>query len=189
MSAGQLFPAREVVFSLERTCRRALRAAWVEHPTRWAAWMMLNPSDADAMRDDPTTHRVTHFSKAWGYDGWVIVNCYPFIASQPSDMWERVAGARADTYEDRDALHRNLTDIEAAGRAAAVRIVAFGNGPARDETWLEMCLEAFRQPSDVGADDHLVCLGTTKAGWPLHPLARGRHRVPNTQQPVPWSRP
>jgi hypothetical protein len=34
----------------------------------------------------------------------------------------------------------------------------------------------------------LQCLGTTLDGSPLHPMARGRMRVPDDRQPMPWSK-
>lgn len=32
----------------------------------------------------------------------------------------------------------------------------------------------------------LHCLGTTMTGAPIHPLARGKHRVPDDVQRRPW---
>lgn len=39
-------------------------------------WLMLNPSTADATKDDPTIRRCIAFSKSWGFDGLTIVNAY-----------------------------------------------------------------------------------------------------------------
>ena len=34
----------------------------------------------------------------------------------------------------------------------------------------------------------LFCLGTTQSGAPIHPMARGRHRVPDSASPRPFGR-
>ena len=82
-------------------------------------------------------------------------------------------------------MSANLEDIETAARIAAIRVVAFGAQPVdRDEMWVQQCLEAFEQPSDCGAGERLYCLGKSKSGQPLHPMARGKWRVPNNQQPM-----
>lgn len=186
-----LFQDRAAQFSNDGTCRFTLSHWWKESPQRLAAWLMLNPSTADADRDDPTTRRVTHFSKAWGYDGWVIVNCFPFVSSQPDVMWARVADGRAETGA---AMLLNLMHVTKVARSADLRVVAFGNGLASHSEQLDACLEAFRGRDAVSRmagmqAAELVCLGTTLGGWPLHPLARGRSRVPDDRLAAPWSRP
>jgi hypothetical protein len=178
-------------FSRDGTLRNEIRRWWVDSPTRWAAWLMLNPSTAAKDRNDPTALRVTHFSKAFGCDGWIGVNLYPFIASEPKAMWRWANWqAHGPAWDVRDDLLANLADIEAVGRIATIRIVAFGAAPVyHDEPWLEQCLEAFGQPADLaGADEQFYCLGVNGTGQPLHPLARGKMRVPDTQTPVAWSR-
>jgi hypothetical protein len=178
-------------FSREGTLRNEIRRWWVPHPTRWAAWLMLNPSKAAADRNDPTALRVTHFSKAAGCDGWIGVNLYPFIASQPADMWRWANWQNhGPAWDVRDDLQSNLHTIEEAARAAMIRFVAFGAAAVyHDEAWLEQCLEAFGQPSDVlGADEQFYCLGVNSNGQPLHPLARGKMRVPDSTTPRVWKR-
>lgn len=196
MTLFALEPAAEMqgsaLFSRDGQNRREIRRWWVQEPQRWAAWLMLNPSTANKDRHDPTTHRVTHFSRTWGYDGWVIVNLYPFISSTPEAMWSWANWQNhGPAWDVRDDLQANLADIERVGRAAALRMVAFGASPMyHDESWLEQCIEAFSQPSDIIADDAgvLYCLGTNTLKQPLHPMARGRMRVPDSAQPIPWSR-
>lgn len=178
-------------FSRDATLRNELRRWWVDTPTRWAVWLMLNPSTAKADRDDPTTRRVTHFSKAFGCDGWIVVNLYPFISSQPEDMWRWANWTNhGPAWDVRDDLLANLGDIEDAGRIATIRMVAYGAAPIyHDEPWLEQCLEAFGKPADIaGADEQFYCLGVNSIGCPLHPLARGKMRVPDHQQPIKWTR-
>ena len=188
LQSGALRRAR---FSRERTLRNELRCWWVDEPKRWAAWLMLNPSDADEYRDDPTSRRVTHFSKAAGCDGWIIVNLYPFISSDPRAMWSWANWQNhGPAWDVRDDLQANLGHIEVAARAAHVRFVAFGAAPVyHDEVWLEQCLEAFEQPADdPAADDQLYCLGTNSLRQPLHPLARGKMYIPSDRAPVLWTR-
>lgn len=178
-------------FAQQRTLRPEIRRWWVDEPVNWAVWLMLNPSVAAKDRNDPTALRVTHFSRTAGCDGWIGVNLYPFISSTPQAMWAWASWqASGPAYEVRDALLANLATIEAAARIAAIRMVAFGAAPiVRDEPWLEQCLEAFGQPSDrPDVDERLYCLGVNSTGQPLHPMARGRMRVPDDRQPILWSR-
>jgi hypothetical protein len=181
----------EALFSQNGENRRELRRWWGEPPLRWAAWLMLNPSNANKERDDPTTKLVTHFTREWGYDGWIVVNLYPFISSIPSRMWQWAAWDKnGPDWLARDAMSLNLADIERVGRMASIRIVAFGaEAGRRAQPWVEQCLEAFSQPAEDSEDDErLWCLGKTIDGSPLHPMARGKNRVPRTAVPSLWKK-
>lgn len=185
----------DAVFARDRTLRCELRRWWVERPKRWAAWLMLNPSDAGEQKNDPTMHRVIRFTRSWGYDGCIVVNINPFISSDPAAMWQWAKWeANGPDYYARDDMQSNLGDIERVGRMSCLRMVAFGAAPAlKDELWLEQCIEAFGQPFDYPESgwsyiEQLHCLGVTNSGQPLHPLARGKMRVPDCAQPIPWMR-
>lgn len=175
-------------FSGCKTLRYEIRRWWVDEPKRWAVWLMLNPSNAGAEQMDPTAQRVTHFSRSWGLDGWIGVNLYPLISSTPAEMWRWAAwDVNGPDYWARDRIHDNLNFVEAAGRAAIIRVAAFGAQPVEhDDGWLEEAIEAFTQPSSMGAGETLNCLGTNKTGQPLHPMARGKWRVPDDRQPIVW---
>jgi hypothetical protein len=209
---------RQSTGSPDGRLRSEIRRWWVEKPERWAAWLMLNPSKANGHREDLTTLRVTHFTKEWGYDGWIGVNCYPYVSSNPAEAFELASGFEGRGFCQPE-LSKNLRDIERVGREASIRIVAFGSEIARrDEAWLEQCLERFCQPPNcnqcggrggilaglaVGdgpaaqvdcrfcrkAREGLFALGVSKSGYPLHPLARGRMRIPDDRKPVLWVRP
>lgn len=146
---------------------------WVDYPMRWVAWLMSNPSTADGEKDDPTIKRVIHFSHSWGYDGAIIVNTSPVIGSTPA------AAARA-MAEDGDygqqRVNQNFGFIADAGAASALRIAAFGANP-----FYRLSARTFES---FGLPIH--CLAKTQDGSPIHPLARGRNRVPNDAQPQVW---
>lgn len=166
--------------------RNTLTRRW--GPSPLAVWLMLNPSTAGADTDDPTSWRVIEFSYAWGYDGALIVNFAPYRSPKPADLWRWLDWeANGPDYHARDRWQANLQVIEDAGRQAAIRVVAFGAElPRRHGMMLDMVLERFRQPSDIGAGERLYCLGVNAEGSPLHPMARGRWRVPDGTRPQLW---
>lgn len=46
-------------------------------------FVMLNPSTADARKDDPTIRRCLSYARSWGYDGIRVVNLYALRSSDP----------------------------------------------------------------------------------------------------------
>jgi hypothetical protein len=124
---------------------------------RWAAgrtvaFVMLNPSTADADRDDPTIRRCAGFARAWGFGGMTVVNLFALRATDPA----RLRRARDPVGRDNDR------HIAAAAADASMVLVAWGVHGAldgRDRTVL--ALLAGRQPR---------CLGVTRGGHPRHPL-------------------
>lgn len=116
--------------------------------------VMLNPSTADAERDDPTIRRCIFFARQSGFGGVEILNLFAFRATLPADL-----KAAADPVgPDNDA---HLRDLFARHRAALAAWGAHG---------------AFRSRADVVrrmAEEQgiaLTCLGRTAQGQPRHPL-------------------
>ncbi|MDR0990356.1 MAG: DUF1643 domain-containing protein [Propionibacteriaceae bacterium] len=147
------------VLSDDGLYRYRLTRQW-DDQGRLGVFVMLNPSTADAERDDPTIRRCIGFCKSWGLGSLEVVNLYAYRATKPNELL-RVSdpvGPENDWYLI-DALSR-----------ADVAIAAWGNHGKRERVTQVIALP--------GAD-RLECLGTTKAGTPRHPLY-----VRKEQQPV-----
>ena len=153
MQARDLPVAR---FSADRRYRYQLTRR-VGFGDRVVAFVMLNPSTADAVRNDPTVRRCINYANAWGY-GWLMVtNLSPLRATDPRELL--AAGA-----EPEDVQRENERAIIEAASVADLVVAAYGvHGAAecRAERVLGLLVEA-------GVT--VACLGLTKAGAPRHPL-------------------
>lgn len=122
-----------------------------------AAFVMLNPSTADAQADDPTIRRCMGFARSWGYDGIEVVNLFALRSPDPEDLRDNMEAGIDPVGPDND---RHLDEV--AGRSAKL-IAAWGAHPfAKDR------VRAFLALKGVGSI--VECLGTTKDGSPRHPL-------------------
>jgi len=76
---------REAVFSDCRTYRYRLAQIWDETLDP-LYWLMLNPSTADEVKNDPTVERCERRARMWGYGGSVVLNIFAYRATDPKDM-------------------------------------------------------------------------------------------------------
>ena len=75
-------PAAE--FSPCRTWRYILRRRWAAGPS--IGFILLNPSTADEIQNDPTIRRCIGYAKAWGFGGLVLGNLFGYRATKPEVM-------------------------------------------------------------------------------------------------------
>lgn len=143
-------------------------------PVLRIVWLLCNPSTADAFKPDPTFTECIKFSSSWGGDVCEIVNLWAWRSPCPADLKKRSVGFRGD-----DAI--NNAEILAACTGAHLVISAWGNEGKLDHR----ALAVTRLVSDAGIKLHH--LGMTKEGYPKHPLARGKHRIPADQVPIAWA--
>lgn len=144
-------------FSPGRVYRYALTRRWdTDRPM--AAFVMLNPSTADAFTVDPTVRRCVSFACDWGAGGVLIVNLFALRSTDPRALYSHPdpVGPDNDTV---------ITwHLSAMTEVVTPVIAAWGvhgelHGRGREVAAL---LAARRVP--------LSCLGTTKDGHPKHPL-------------------
>lgn len=147
---------------------------------RSVCWIMLNPSTADAMKDDPTIKRIIGFSQRWGYGRLEVVNLYPYRSPSPKDLARWLDQVRAgNNWDGRDAIWHNIRFARSALQRADLVMGAWG-ASCPDQLWPSWFI------NEVIDDKGIHHLGETLGGDPKHPLARGHHRIPDNQMPIPW---
>lgn len=159
---------RSAQFSDDRRYRYELTRTWDPKLER-VGFVMLNPSTADAEVDDPTIRRCVAFARRWGYGGIVVRNLFALRATLPTVL--RTDPAPIGRFND---LYLRRCS------AQAVTVAAWGrNGDlnGRDAQVVAL-LHRYGAP--------LYHLGLTKDGFPMHPLARGKHRIPDDTMPTRW---
>lgn len=63
-----------------------LTRSWASHSGQEAVFVLLNPSKANALVNDPTVTRCIGFARAWGYDRLRILNLFAFRATDPKEL-------------------------------------------------------------------------------------------------------
>jgi hypothetical protein len=176
-----LLITRGATFSRNGANRLVLKRGWAEGPH--VCFIGLNPSTADHLVDDPTVLRWMHFARAWGFGGFAAVNLYPFrTSSAECRQWADWQNDGPNWYT-RDDLNHNLTVIAETTKIAHLTVACWG-AAAWDLDWVEQAVEEITTGEDRWP--HIYCFGKTATGAPIHPMARGKHRVPDTAQPVIW---
>lgn len=115
-------------------------------------WIMLNPSTADANRDDATIRRCIGFSLNWGFGGIEVYNLFAYRATYPAALLtvKDPIGEKNDEYLSAIPVDRKI-------------IVAWGAFPqrlAKREKEILIMLQGRNMRS----------LGYTKSGYPRHPV-------------------
>lgn len=133
----------------------------------------VQPSNADETINDPTILRELGFARRWGF-GWLDkVNVFDRHSPDPNTLYT----------DDKPVSHENDDYVFAAADRGDLHVCAWGNHGAHMARGTRMR----RLLSERGYALHIF--GLTKEGQPKHPLARGKHRIPDDAQPISWSSP
>lgn len=148
---------RSAVLSADGAYRYSLKRTWGEQD--YCLFLMLNPSTADAVQDDPTIRRCMAFAEAWGYGGLIVCNLFPLRATDPKALY-----AHPEPQGPQNGEKNTLAVLNACGEANLI-VCAWGVH-GRLKNWGEMTRN--------GLTEHyphrLFHLGLTKDGQPKHPL-------------------
>jgi len=115
------------------------------------AFIGLNPSTADAIKDDPTIRRCIGFAKAWGGNTLLMVNLFGLRSTSPLALRSTAdpIGPENDAWLDKVVS------------SADVVVAAWGN---------HGCLLGRSDDVRRRFGGRLQVLAMTKAGMPKHPL-------------------
>ena len=128
-------------------------------------FIMLNPSQASAERDDPTIRACSQFAQRWGYHQLNIVNLFAYRTPHPATLKQASdpIGPANDYY------------LLQAAKSAHKVILAWGNWGTflkRDQTIVKLLRPHHHK---------LHCLMRNNSGQPRHPLY-----IKRTTTPKPW---
>lgn len=204
LPTGRRFPSEPIVRAadIDGPYRFTARRTW--GPGRTVLLCGLNPSKADGKQDDPTMLRMIGFAYRWGFGSLVVCNLFPFITSHPKKMRDWLWVVKQEIDDDpaqvwpysKSPLAAFLHNHDIITRLIAedtTCVAAWGNGAQPDEVdQFIAAVGLLGDTEEYGAIKIPVtwhCIGRTKDGNPTHPLARGRHRVPDDAQLEVWRKP
>lgn len=147
----RLGPFNFATFDRSRRYRYALGRTW--DPTKpTCAFVMLNPSTADAFQLDPTIRRCIGFATRWGYGSLLVGNLFALRSTDPAAI-----------YRERDPVG-SANDLHLRGiwERSEIVVTAWGNhGSLGDRSTKVM---------GILGDIRTRHLGLTGSGQPRHPL-------------------
>jgi hypothetical protein len=159
-SHPQLFESRSAVISECGNYRYRLDRIW--NPTLPPlSFGMLNPSTADAQRNDATIERCERRARSMGFGRLIVWNLFAYRSTSPAALLiqKDVIGPDNDRH-----IRSALRECKTNGGIVIVGWGSFANYLDRQHFVLSTA-------SEFGLPLH--CLGVTKSGQPRHPLYVG----------------
>ncbi len=157
--------------------RRSIRRPSQADPCRELLFVGLNPSLADAGRDDPTLRRLQGFARNWGYHQLVVLNLFGRISPSPTAL--RRCGDPVGQHSDSVLTRWFETWSSSPACDLWLGWGESGSLHCRDQQVLMMLATALALRLQ-GAPP--LVIGTTRSGQPRHPLY-----VAAGSQLFPWA--
>lgn len=124
---------------------------------RTCLFVMLNPSTADALEDDPTIRRCVDFANRAGFNRLEVVNLFAYRTPSPAAL---------KTFDGDAVGPANYLSVRTSARDAGLIVCAWGaDGGYQDQD--EVVMNGLKER---GISAPIVCLGKTARGYPRHPL-------------------
>lgn len=156
--------ASVAVYSDCENYRYSLTRVWEDRQPK-ALFIMLNPSTATEVQNDPTVERCERRARALGFGGFQVTNIFAWRDTDPKKM-----RAAADPV----GRENDVTILSGCDWADQIVCAWGAHGSHLDRgTSVERLLRATGRP--------LHHLGLTKAGHPKHPLY-----IAYATQPTTW---
>lgn len=143
-------PFSGAIFSNCRKYRFVLYRIW-DKKRKYLIFIGLNPSTADENQNDNTVIKVINFTRKWGYGGVFMMNCYPYISTDPERL-----------IMNKDYNKFNFECINKISKKCSKIIFSWGNFKiVRDNKTDIKLYKMFKSA---------YCLIQNKNGSPRHPL-------------------
>jgi hypothetical protein len=159
---------RSAVFSGCVTYRYRLQETWGKPEGATQSFLMLNPSTADEMRDDPTVARCHKRAISSGFARFEVINLFALRSTDPSELYK---------HPDPIGPHNDAAILACAHtthHSGGQLICAWGNH-GKFQSRAEHILGLLRH-----AGIPLFALKINQNGSPAHPLYLGDGLVPIT---------
>lgn len=130
-------------------------------PENVVMFIGLNPSKADAVRNDKTVSNCIGFAKRWGFGGMYMMNLFGYRATYPENMIAQ---------DDPVGIGNDAAFAEVSSKVGLV-VAAWGSVPTRYRPRLEWQSRIQTVMNTVYKP--VFCLGQTKDGSPRHPSRLG----------------
>lgn len=146
-------------------CRRYRYSLWREWLTGAGTvnFLMLNPSTADEVDNDPTVERCERRARDWGFARLIVTNLFAFRATFPREMM---------AAEDPVGPENDAAILDAACGASRI-VCAWGEDGAHQGRSAAVRRLLRGRP--------LCALRVNRSGEPAHPLY-----LPYSLKPEPW---
>lgn len=155
---GDLTEARRAIFSVCMSWRYLLEVLWdADRPMLVA--LLLNPSTADHLENDPTIERLCRRARMLGLGGVVILNLFAWRDTKPENM-KRAADPVGVVVNDNMILE-TFRQAAASGWTVLFGWGNHGSYRGRDREVLALAQKVDLQPQ---------CLKISATGQPWHPL-------------------
>jgi hypothetical protein len=122
-------------------------------------FVMLNPSQADENKNDPTIEKLIKYASAWGFQWLSVVNVYALIETDSKELRRFLA-----KYDTECVGDHNLAFLENELGNADKVVCGWGNeGVKRNDV-----IHALLGPN--GLNKRAWCFKKSLTGTPVHPL-------------------
>ena len=149
------------VLSDDDLYRYELRRTW-SMASAPMTFIMLNPSTADAIQNDPTIRRCIGFAEREGCGGIVVVNLFALRSPKPEHLFDKTIAKDPHGPKNIGYVRRAL---EEARLSMAPVVCAWGAGTYAGRSHALAHIRGHWNQKNV-----FYCLGKTKDGSPRHPL-------------------